>query len=70
MEYEGDLQERFRKAGKKHGYETVNSELTAHKDLKVRWQRYYRLADLKVYDYLIDAPPEVIDGSPRRFSPG
>lgn len=62
MEYEGDLRERFRKAGKKHGYETVNAEFTAFKDFKVRWQRSYRWADFKVSDYLADAPPEVIEG--------
>ncbi|MDD2410536.1 MAG: M48 family metallopeptidase [Candidatus Methanomethylophilaceae archaeon] len=61
MENDG-LQERFRKVGKKHGYETVNAEFVSFKEFKVRWQRSYKWADFKVSDYMADAPPEVIEG--------
>lgn len=50
----------FSEAGKELGYDNVQAEYMAFKDIKVRWQRSYRWANFKVSDYLSEAPETVM----------
>ncbi len=54
----------FSDAGKDYGLDDVTAQFTAFRDLKIRWQRTYRMADFMVSDYLDDAP----DGILREFA--
>lgn len=50
----------FSGAGKQYGLEEVTARFVAFRDLKIRWQRSYKMADFMVSDYLNDAPEEVL----------
>ncbi len=52
----------FSEIGKGFGFDKVQAEFMAFKEMKVRWQRSYKWAEFKVSDYLEDAPEDVIRG--------
>ncbi len=54
------LNELFAEIGSGFGYENVQAEFMAFKDIKVRWQRSYKWANFKVADYLSAAPEPVM----------
>lgn len=62
METEDVLKTKFSEIGKEFGYDSVEAQFMAFKDLKIRWSRTYRWADFRVSDYFQDAPEEVMDG--------
>lgn len=62
MVNEDELRKIFSDTGKEYGYDSVGAEFMAFKEFKVRWQRSYRWAEFKVSDYLMDAPPTVLEG--------
>lgn len=59
MEREDKLNECFRSAGSKYGFDSVTAKFEEFQDVKVRWQRSYRWAEFKVTDYIDDAPDNV-----------
>lgn len=56
------LNEVFQRVGKDYGYETCEATFEAFTNFKVRWQRSYNWIDLRVSDYLADAPEDVLEG--------
>lgn len=61
MNSEESLNERFREAGSKYGYDSVTAKFEEFQDIKVRWQRSYRWAEFKVTDYIRDAPDRIFE---------
>ena len=60
MTSESILRESFRSIGREYGYDNVDAEFVAFKELKIKWQRSYGRAEFKVSDYLSDAPGEIM----------
>ena len=56
------LQQIFSDAGEEYGLVNVKAEFTAFKEMKVRWTRTICNIDLRVTDYLKEAPEEIIRG--------
>lgn len=65
MSTDSKLRESFRNAGADYGYDDVDAEFTAFKELKIKWQRSRGRAEFKVSDYLADADPSVIEDMAR-----
>ena len=61
MTTESTLKESFRTVGREYGYDNVDAEFVAFKELKIKWQRSYGKAEFKVSDYLSDAPADILD---------
>lgn len=59
MNREDKLNECFRVAGSRYGFDSVTAKFEEFQDVKVRWQRSYRWAEFKVTDYIDDAPDKV-----------
>ncbi|MBR2254290.1 MAG: hypothetical protein IJ856_00485 [Candidatus Methanomethylophilaceae archaeon] len=55
----------FQKVGNDLGFENVEAEFSAYRNLKVRWCRTLSNASFTVSDYLQKAPIEVIEGIAR-----
>ena len=56
------LTEIFADTGRDFGYESVTAEFTPFRNMKMTWIRTYKSIDIKVTDYLDDAPEDVITG--------
>jgi len=55
-------QDIFREVGKEYGYENVDADFSAFREIKIKWQRSYGKAEFKISDYLNDAPEDVFRG--------
>ena len=60
-----ELNMAFQKVGNDFGFENVDAEFSAYRDLKVRWCRTVNNASFTVSDYLQEAPIEVVEGIAR-----
>jgi len=59
------LRESFRTIGKEYGYDEVDAEFAAFRELKIKWQRSRGKAEFKVSDYFKGSDKEIIDGVAR-----
>lgn len=55
-----DVSKIFEKAGKDYGFEEVQVEFAAFRDLKLNWTKNYKWISFEVADYLKNAPDEII----------
>ena len=56
-----DVSKIFEKAGKYYGFEEVQVEFSAFRDLKLKWARSCKWISFEVSDYLRNAPENVIE---------
>ena len=50
----------FSSVGRQYRLTDVTAQFVAFRDLKIRWQRSYKMADFMVSDYLDDAPDGIL----------